>query len=93
MTRIIDACAAFAFRRTRVLSRAASKRRARTLSTVEGRALAFDEIWTRRQSVGLDEVRVVMPSIDDLILTKQVSTRPKDREDIRLLRILQERHR
>ena len=64
---------------------------ARALSTVDGRAVLFDELWTRRQSVALDDVRVALPSIDDLILTKQVSTRPKDREDIRLLRILQER--
>lgn len=31
-----------------------------------------------------------VPTLDDLILTKQVAARPKDLEDIRLLRILKE---
>ena len=33
-------------------------------------------------------VRVHVPAIPDLILTKQVASRPKDLEDIRLLRLL-----
>ena len=31
---------------------------------------------------------VWVPTVDDLILTKQIATRPKDLEDIRLLQIL-----
>ena len=33
---------------------------------------------------------VYLPALDDLILTKQIAARPKDVEDIRLLRILKE---
>ena len=33
-------------------------------------------------------VDVQMPAIDELILTKRFADRPKDAEDIRLLRIL-----
>ena len=47
-------------------------------------------LWARRQVVALGDVDVPLPSIDDLILTKKMSTRPKDLEDIRLLRILKE---
>ena len=63
---------------------------ARALTTTEGQIVVFDTLWARRQSVALDNVAVAVPSIDDLILTKQVSTRPKDLEDIRLLRMLKE---
>jgi len=38
-------------------------------------------------------VSVYVPSLDDLILTKQVAARAKDLEDIRLLRILKEESR
>jgi hypothetical protein len=40
--------------------------------------------------VSLADAEVWMPSLDDLILTKQIQPRPKDLEDIRLLRILKE---
>ena len=56
---------------------------ARALSTPGGKSVAFDALWANRQSVALDNVH--------LILTKQISTRPKDLEDIRLLRLLKER--
>jgi hypothetical protein len=35
-------------------------------------------------------VSVAIPSLDDLILTKQIQPRPKDLEDIRLLRALRQ---
>lgn len=63
---------------------------ARALATVEGRGLDFDAVWQRKRAVTLDDVNVYLPAIDDLILTKQVASRPKDLEDIRLLRILKE---
>ncbi|HEY3159431.1 MAG TPA: hypothetical protein VGJ78_10760 [Vicinamibacterales bacterium] len=63
---------------------------ARALSTIDGRLVEFETVWAQRESVALQDVSVAMPSIDNLILTKQVSTRPKDLEDIRLLRILKE---
>jgi hypothetical protein len=63
---------------------------ARSIATVGGATIDFDTLWSRRQSVAIDGVTVAIPCIDDLILTKQVAARPKDLEDIRLLRILRE---
>lgn len=63
---------------------------ARALSTIDGGVVQFDAVWMRRRTVALGDVDVSLPSIDDLILTKQVASRPKDLEDIRLLRILKE---
>jgi hypothetical protein len=52
--------------------------------------VSFDDLWVRRQAVGLaPDVDVQIPAIEDLILTKRFANRPKDLEDIRLLRILQ----
>jgi hypothetical protein len=61
---------------------------ARSLTTVEGLPVEFDAVWRRKQVVRLDDVSVTLPTLDDLILTKQVAPRAKDLEDIRLLRIL-----
>lgn len=63
---------------------------ARSVPTVEGRTVTFDEVWAGRQPIALAEGIVVhVPSVAGLILTKQFAARPKDLEDIRLLRILQ----
>jgi hypothetical protein len=62
---------------------------ARSVTTVDGVAVAFDDIWTHHRTVALAPgVDVQLPVIDDLILTKRFADRPKDVEDIRLLRIL-----
>jgi hypothetical protein len=62
---------------------------ARSVTTVEGIAVAFDDVWAQRRTVTLaPTVDVHLPSVDDLILTKRFADRPKDLEDIRLLRIL-----
>ena len=63
---------------------------ARSLSTIGGVRVDFDGLWARRQSLRVDGVEVMVPSIDDLILTKQIAARPKDLEDIRLLQILKD---
>jgi hypothetical protein len=63
---------------------------ARSLPTVTGARIEFDALWSRRQTLPIDRATVAVPSIDDLILTKQVAARPKDLEDIRLLRILRD---
>jgi hypothetical protein len=63
---------------------------ARSLSTVDGQPIEFDRVWARRQAAHVDGVTVWIPSLDDLILLKQVVPRAKDIEDIRLLRILKE---
>jgi hypothetical protein len=63
---------------------------ARSLTTLGGEAVEFERLWERRHAVRLDDVDVQLPSIDDLILTKRVASRPRDLEDIRLLRTIKE---
>jgi hypothetical protein len=62
----------------------------RSVPTLDGQLLEFDTLWLRRRPVQVGDAQVCVPSLDDLILTKQVAARPKDLEDIRLLRILKE---
>jgi hypothetical protein len=62
---------------------------ARSVTTVDGVLVAFEDLWARRRTVTLEPgVAVHLPEIDDLILTKRFADRPKDLEDIRLLRAL-----
>jgi hypothetical protein len=62
---------------------------ARSVPTVDGTGVEFQDVWTRRRSITIAPgVDVQIPSVDDLILTKRFGARPKDLEDIRLLRIL-----
>jgi predicted nucleotidyltransferase len=62
---------------------------ARSVTTMDGVAVAFEDVWTRRRTVTLGpDVTVHMPVVDDLILTKRFADRPKDLEDIRLLRAI-----
>lgn len=60
----------------------------RAVPTIDGTRVDFDDFWARRKSMpvapGID---VHVPDVDDLILTKRFGDRPKDLEDIRLLRI------
>ena len=62
---------------------------ARAITTVDGVPVAFEDLWAHRRAVTLAPgVDVQLPAVDDLILTKRFADRPKDLEDIRLLRIL-----
>jgi hypothetical protein len=62
---------------------------ARSMPTVDGVTVDFEALWARRRPIDMvPGVAVHLPAIDDLILTKQVAARPKDLEDIRLLRLL-----
>ena len=62
---------------------------ARTVPTVDGVRVAFDELWSRRRTLEVAAgVAVAVPALDDLILTKRFGGRPKDFEDIRLLEAL-----
>jgi hypothetical protein len=64
---------------------------ARSVTTVDGVQVAFEELWKNRRQVMLAPgVEVHLPRIDDLILTKRFGDRAKDLEDIRLLRILKD---
>lgn len=67
---------------------------ARSVPTFDGRSVVFEELWERRRSITLlAGVDVQIPDIDGLILMKEIASRPKDLEDIRLLRIRQEEER
>jgi hypothetical protein len=63
---------------------------ARSLTTVESQPIEFENTWTHREAAQVDSATVWIPSVNDLILLKQVAPRPQDLEDIRLLRILKE---
>jgi hypothetical protein len=61
----------------------------RSVPTVDGATVAFDDLWIRRQTLHLDpDTPIIVPALADLILTKQFAARPKDIEDIRLLQTL-----
>jgi hypothetical protein len=65
---------------------------ARSVPTVDGVPVAFEELWSRRKQLALGNgIEVALPTIDDLILTKRFGARPKDAEDIRLLEALRTR--
>lgn len=62
---------------------------ARSVSTVDGVMVPFEEVWSRRMYLEIaTDVRVAVPSIEDLILTKRFGARPRDADDIRWLEIL-----
>jgi hypothetical protein len=65
---------------------------ARQASTKDGVALRFEDAWSRRKSISYTpKVALAVPSIEDLILTKRWSLRPKDVDDIELLENLKRR--
>jgi hypothetical protein len=65
---------------------------ARSVPTVDGVRIVFEELWERRRTLPLfEEASVAIPSLDDLIATKRFAARPKDLEDIRLLEALRSR--
>ena len=59
---------------------------ARQASTKDGVPLRFDDAWARRKTLPYTpSVPLLVPCIDDMILTKQWSLRPKDVDDIAML--------
>jgi hypothetical protein len=61
---------------------------ARSVTTVDGIKVTFDDVWSRRRTVSSGTTSVTIPGIPDLIATKRFAARPKDAEDIRLLEVL-----
>jgi hypothetical protein len=62
---------------------------ARSVGTIEGGRVAFEDLWARRRTVVMEAgVEIAVPEIDDLIETKKFAARAKDVEDIRLLELL-----
>ena len=49
--------------------------------------LVFDDVWGRRNTLSSDDggADICVPSLDDLIASKRIGSRPKDAEDVRLL--------
>ena len=62
---------------------------AQTVFTIDSVRVAFDDVWSRRRSIEVSPgVTTIIPSLEDLILTKRFAGRPKDAEDIRMLEAL-----
>ena len=62
---------------------------ARAVTTVDGEVVRFEDLWSRRREVAVTSgTRVALPCLEDLMLTKRFSARPKDLEDLRLLELL-----
>lgn len=60
---------------------------ARSVPTVDGIAVRFDDVWQRRQSIELSaDVALTLPSLADLIQTKRFGGRPRDLQDIEYLK-------
>lgn len=66
---------------------------ARAMGLKEGGNVAFDELWPRRESLEFSGTRIAIPSPEDLVRTKRVADRPKDREDIQLLHAWMKKNR
>jgi hypothetical protein len=67
---------------------------ARSRSAPDGTRLAFDDAWARRQSVPYaGSIKLEIPSIDDLIVTKRWAMRDKDVVDIRFLEGLKQQRK
>lgn len=67
---------------------------ARAIPTIDGVSVRFSDLWTRRQTVAYSAgVGLVMPSLDDLILTKRFGARRRDLVDIEYLETLKARSR
>jgi hypothetical protein len=65
---------------------------ARSVPTVDGARVAFDDVWARREAIEVaPEVSIAVPCLDDLQATKRFGARPKDAEDLRLLQALARR--
>lgn len=63
---------------------------ARSVPTIDGVQVAFDDVWPRRQRVALAPGAgyVELPAIPDLILTKRFGARKRDIADLEYLEVL-----
>ena len=53
--------------------------------------MTFDQVWENRTSGTFGKERVYYASLDDLIIMKEAAGRPKDLEDLKVLKILKEK--
>jgi len=56
------------------------------------RGVTFDEIWSRRVHDRIGQTPTAFAGLDDLIRMKEAAGRPKDLEDLRVLRRLRGQH-
>ena len=54
------------------------------------RGVSFDEVWERRVQDRIGETPASFAGLEDLIRMKEAAARPKDLEDLRVLRRLRE---
>ena len=54
------------------------------------RGVTFDEVWARRVEDRIGQTPAAFASLDDLIRMKEAAGRPKDLEDLRVLRRLRD---
>lgn len=54
------------------------------------KGVSFEEVWQRRVADRIGETPVAFASLDDLIRMKEAAGRPKDLEDLKVLRKLRE---
>jgi len=55
--------------------------------------VTFDQVWENRISGTFGKEKVYYTSLDDLIMMKEAAGRPKDLEDLKVLKILKEKRR
>jgi hypothetical protein len=61
----------------------------RSVPTVDGQAVHFDQVRANRQSIEAGPgALIAVPSLEDLAKTKRFGARPKDVEDLRLITAL-----
>jgi predicted nucleotidyltransferase len=53
--------------------------------------VTFDQVWENRISGTFGKEKVCYASLDDLIIMKEAAGRPKDLEDLKVLKILKEK--
>ena len=55
--------------------------------------VTFDQVWEKRISGTFGKEKVYYASLDDIIIMKESAGRPKDLEDLKVLKILKEKRR
>jgi hypothetical protein len=67
---------------------------ARSVSTIDGVQVQFEDVWLRRELVEVgDGVTLAIPCLDDMIATKKFAARSRDLDDVKMLELLRERER
>ncbi len=57
------------------------------------KGVLFEQVWKNRVRAKIDKVTANFASLDDLVRMKKAAGRPKDKEDLRILKKLQKRRK